>query len=69
MRELWEKMGAPHHHPGDFAAEVSMLAERVEKVLALHPACGLPAPGRLLPWCVRCSESWPCATVRALDGE
>lgn len=43
------------------------LADRVEKVLALHrkATMGDSDPG----WCAECLAPWPCSTVRALDGE
>lgn len=47
------------------------LARRVERVLALHQpvreSIGLPPSAA--PRCLTCrSVSWPCATIRALDG-
>jgi hypothetical protein len=44
-----------------------MLAERVEKVLAIHHVSVNPQGQR---FCVECMRiGWPCKVVRALDGE
>ena len=40
-----------------------MLASRVEKVLALH------RPGALGNACRHCVCTWPCPTIRILNGE
>jgi len=45
------------------------LAVRVEKVLALHSEVEPHVHERGGAHCVECISSWPCATVRLLDGE
>ncbi|MEY4932951.1 MAG: hypothetical protein RLZZ403_1271 [Pseudomonadota bacterium] len=58
IRELLDiiRIGSP--------AEVDLdLAERVEKVLALHQK------SRGEDYCADCRNEYPCATVRFLEGE
>lgn len=44
-----------------------ILASRVERVLTLHRDG--PEYGDSSGWCTACGDCWPCATVRALEGE
>jgi hypothetical protein len=50
-----------------------LLAERVERVLALHKESDSTYAKK--PWCSTCKDAdgnhvdWPCATVRLLNGE
>jgi len=47
-----------------------ILAARVEAVLALHVAAGIPEPFVPGPrYCKGCGCAWPCPTRRALEGE
>lgn len=47
----------------------SILAARVEKVLALHSIGDVGLPPSARPRCGSCREHWPCPTVRILNGE
>ena len=49
--------------------DASMLAARVERVLALHGGSINLRNGKPYEYCPECSEDSPCPTVRALDGE
>ena len=72
-REEWEKHTVDDHfvdldHKDEMilaqtALDASALAARVERVLALH------LPSLDLSHCIHCGRSWPCPTVRALNGE
>jgi len=74
-RDWWSRRCADDHcvdldHKDEIeAAErvlaAGLLAERVEKVIALHVQFSAIGPSR----CSECSNDWPCATVLALDGE
>lgn len=70
-RELIEqtKKGyTPHGEFCGFHASVGVeFAARVERVLALHP-CPTESGAKYADLC-QCGELWPCATVRALDGQ
>ena len=48
---------------GMYHARLAVLASRVEKVLALH------RPGALGNACRHCVCTWPCPTIRILNGE
>lgn len=58
-RELLDTTAVPGDEPWD------ELADRVEKVLALHSR----GPGYDECGADGCRNSWPCPTVRALNGE
>jgi hypothetical protein len=50
--------------------ELKKLEARVEAVLALHVAAGIPEPFVPGPrYCRGCGCAWPCPTRRALEGE
>ena len=50
--------------------EHAALKARVEAVLALHVAAGIPEPFVPGPrYCKGCGCAWPCPTRRALEGE
>ena len=77
IRELLDdlKPGAPSRgvEVADAANAGLILAERVEKVLALHQQTQTTAYDYGMPIvtnrCRKCRDIWPCATMRALDGE
>ena len=65
-RELLTELDRKHWHPGP----IKDLAYRVEAVLALHVAAGIPEPFVPGPrYCKGCGCEWPCPTRRALEGE
>ena len=50
--------------------DAHILAARVEAVLALHVAAGIPEPFVPGPrYCKGCGCAWPCPTRRALEGK
>ena len=51
----------PHQDREEVITAGSLLAARVEAVLALHYERG--------GWCDQCGDDWPCPTRRKLDGE
>ena len=49
-------------------AEIKELKAAVERVRQLHrTGPGDPTPGGSICWC--CGSTWPCPTIKALDGE
>lgn len=58
IRELLDTTAVPGDEPW------GELADRVERVLALHVSSG-----GSLNYCKECTRPYPCPTVRALEGE
>ena len=67
LNEVLEKRIKGLHFANDSFGDV---INRVEAVLALHGAAGIPEPFVPGPrYCKGCGCAWPCPTRRALEGE
>ena len=55
---------------GVLLAELDARGVAIERVRELHVQSGSDLyPGEAMPWCASCGGgSWPCETIRALDG-
>ena len=63
--QAWTALGGCDDYKCECHDLLITLAERVEKVLALHNR----KEDQVGVWCEACCEDWPCPTVRRLNGE